>query len=414
MSRGADGIGVRGGQQVDLRFFANLNGIYDTGLLPIVTDSKGTIADPGALAGVEVQIGAYGVHNWRKAQVGLDYHGDYRHYNQAAYYDGSNQQLQLGYTYQKSRRLAFDLRQMAGTYSNSFGGVYGVTGTDLGSTTNQNGTLLFDNRTTFLESAMDVTYTLSPRNSFSAGGSGYDVMRQSKALVGLHGYTLHGTFEHRLSQRSSIGVTYTHYHYDFPRAFGEATINSYSGGYATTFDRNRWTFKIMGGIMQPETEGLQTINLDPLVASILGVSTTVQTFYTKSTIPSGDVSLSRRFKSASVNFSYTRGITPGNGVYLTSREETAGASVSYSGVRKLSMTLAGNYGSYTSLGQSLGQYRSFGSGYSVTYAMTRALHLVGGVDYRRQDIQTTTFLKNSYRVSFGVAFSPGDIPLSIW
>jgi len=414
LTRGTDGIGTRGGEQVDLRFFANLNAIYDTGLLPIATDAKGTIANPGALAGVEGQIGAYGVHNWRKAQLGLDYRGDYRHYNEGSYYDGSDQQLLLGYSYQKSRRLVFTLREMVGTYSNALGGAFGVTGTALNAIQNQSGTLLFDNRATFIQSGATMTYVLSPHNSVTVGGEGFNVWRQSKALVGNTGYTLHGTFEHRLSQRTTIGGTYTHYHYDFPRAFGESTINSYSGGFATSFGRDRWTLKVQGGIMQPETEGLQNVILDPIIAAILGVSSTVQTYYTKTTIPSIDVSMGRKFKSGSLGFGYTRGISPGNGVYLTSKQENGGVYYSYTGVRKASMSLAANYGSYSSLGQALGQYRSVGAALNASYALTRAFHLVGNVSYRKQEIQTATLNNNAYRLSIGFAFSPGDIPLSIW
>jgi hypothetical protein len=414
LSGGSQGIGTRGGEQVDLRFFANLNAIYDTGLLPIATDVHGTITNSGALFGVEGQIGGYGVHSWRKAQLGLEYSGDYRHYTENSYYDGSDQHLLLGFTYQKSRRMIFNFRQMVGTYSNSFGSAFAVSGTTLNDVQNTTGTLLFDNRSTFLQSAGSMTYVMSPRNSFSVGGEGYNVLRQSRSLIGLNGYTLHGTFEHRLSQRTSIGVTYSHYHYDFPSAFGESTINSYMGGFARGFDRNRWFLKVQGGIMQTETEGLTTVTLDPAIAEILGVPTIVETYYTKSTLPTGDISLVRKFKNAALSLDYTRGINPGNGVYLTSKQEMAGVSVSYTGVQKVSMGLSANYGTYSSLGQTLGQYRSFGAAYTGSYAITRALHLVGTVAYRKQDIQSSSFLNNAYRFSVGVAFSPGDIPLSLW
>ena len=415
MSRGAGDIGTRGGQNVDLRFFANLNVIYDSGFVPLATGTTGQIVDPGGLIGVEASIGAYGTHSWRRANLGLDYRGNYRHYNNQTYYDGSDQQLSLGYTYQKSRRLQLEFQGLAGTFSQGYGGV-----TSPGASTDVNGGispssgLLFDNRSTFLQGGMDVTYLKSARNSFSVGGQGYDVMRQSKALVGMHGYMLHGTFEHRLSMNSSVGLTYSHIHYDFPRAFGESTADSLQLGYSTTFDRRRWTLRILGGGAQVEAEGLQTVALDPLVASILGVSTTVQTFYQRTIIPSVSGGLSRKFKSSNLGFSYSQGISPGNGVYLTSRQQMGGASFSYTGIRKTSLTAEGNYSSFSSLGQSLAPYRYFGGGGSVSYAMSHALHLTARYESRHQEIDLSTFQKNSYRMSFGIAFSPGDIPLSIW
>jgi hypothetical protein len=412
LSRGSSGVGSRGGQQVDLRFFANLNAIYDTGLLPLASDTTGHIVDVGGQAGMEVQVGAYGIHNWRTAQIGLDYRGNYRHYANSSYFDGSDQQLVLGYTYQKSRRLSFDFRQTAGTFSNSFGSVFGAT--SVSSNLTPPSALLFDNRSTFLESGMSVSYFKSLRNSFTVGGEGYDVMRQSKALIGMHGYTLHGTFEHRLSNESTIAVTYSHYHYDFPRAFGEADIDSFQAGYSTSFDRKRWTFRILAGALRSQVQGLQSVALDPLVADILGISNITETFYRESTLPSGEASLTRQFKNASFSLAYSRGVSPGNGVYLTSRQEQGSANYTYNGVRKTSLSVTGSYGTFASLGQSLSNYRSFGGGASASYAVTRALHIVARYDARRQDIDVSTFKKSSYRMTLGIAFSPGDIPLSIW
>jgi hypothetical protein len=414
MSRGATGIGTRGGQTVDLRFFANVNATYDTGLLPLAAGTTGALVEPGGLFGVEGQVGAYGSHSWRRANLSLDYRGNYRHYSESTYFDGSDQQLLLGYTYQKSRKLQFDFRGLAGTYAQGFGGVAGLVPIDVTGGVNPASSLLFDNRSTFLQGGMDVTYVKSARNSFTVGGEGYDVMRQSKALVGMHGYTLHGAFEHRLSMNSSFGVVYTHYHYDFPRAFGESTSDALQVGYSTSFDRRRWGLKILGGGMQTEVEGLETVALDPLVANILGVSTTVQTYYRKTIIPNVTASLSRKFKQSNLNFDYNQGVAPGNGVYLTSRQQNAGASYSYNGVRKTSLTLSGSYNSYSSLGQTLAPYHYFGGGASVSYEVMRSLHLTARYESRHQDIEQNTFKKDSYRMTLGIAFSPGDIPLSIW
>jgi hypothetical protein len=414
MSRGSDGVGARGGQTVDLRFFANVNAIYDTGLVPLSTDTTGKLVDPGALYGVEAQVGAYGTHNWRRAQLGLDYKGTYRDYSQNTYYNGSDQQLQLGYTYQKTRRLRVDFRGLAGTYAQGFGSVFAAVPLETTGTINPSTGLLFDNRSSFLEGGMDVTYVQSVRNSFTVGGEGYDVLRQSKALIGMHGYTLRGSFEHKLSMNSSVSVTYNHYHYDFPRAFGEATIDAFQLGYFTSFDRKRWSLKVQGGALQSEVEGLETVNLDPAIANILGVSTTVQTFYRKNILPNVSVSLSRKFKSSNLTFSYSTGTSPGNGVYLTSRQTAAGGSYSYTGIRKASLSLQAGYLSYASLGQSLTPYHSATGGASATYALARSFHLTARYEARYQEIDQSVFNQNSYRVSVGIAYSPGDIPLSIF
>jgi hypothetical protein len=412
MSRGSNNVGTRGGQTVDLRFFANVDAIYDTGLVPLTTNTSGQLVEPGGLFGVEGQVGGYGTHTWRTASLSLDYKGNFRHYDQS-YFDGSDQQLMLGYTYQKSKRLRFDSQGLVGTYGQGFGSVtsQNITEGSLNPSTN----ILFDNRSTFFQGRMDATYVLSPRNSFVVGGEGYDVMRHSSALVGMHGYTLRGVFEHRLSKNSAIAVVYNHYHYDFPHAFGESTNEGIQAGFNTTFGRRRWTLRALGGFIQSEVEGLEVVNLDPVIANILGVATTVQTYYAKTYGPSISAELTRQFKTSLLSFNYARGISPGNGVYLTSKQEIASASYTYTGVRKASFTLSGIYNSLASLGQTLTPYKYFGGGASASYAMTRALHFVARFDSRYQDItEVNTFKKNSYRASIGVAFSPGDIPLTLW
>jgi hypothetical protein len=415
MSRGPSNIGTRGGETVDLRFFASVNAIYDTGLAPLASDSSGKVVNPGGLYGVEAQVGAYGTHTWRNAALGLDYKGDFRHYNQQSYFDGSDQQLILGYSWQKSRRLKFETKGLIGTYSQGFGGVIGQTVTDSTGSVNPTTGILFDNRSTFFQGGMDATYLMSTRNSFTVGGDGYDVKRQSSALVGMHGYTLRGAFEHRLSMSSGIAVLYTHYHYDFPKAFGESNNDGIQLGYDTIFGRRRWNLRIMGGIIQTDVDGLQEVTLDPLVASILGVSTTVQTYHAKNIIPSGNASLTRRFKNSYLTFNYSRGISPGNGVYLTSRQENAGAAATYNGIRKTSLSISGAYNSLSSLGQSVTPYHFYDAVAWASYSLSHTIQFVARFDSRYQDItEVNSFKRTSYRTSIGVSFSPGDIPLTLW
>src|SRR6266581_4320321 len=116
LSRGVGDIGTRSGHQVDLRFYAGVSGIFDNQVQPVSVDSKGNLVRIDNLYGVEGNLGAYGVHNWRTAALGLNYRGTYRHYNEQSYFDGSDHMLDLGYTYRKSRRVVFDLRQLAGSY----------------------------------------------------------------------------------------------------------------------------------------------------------------------------------------------------------------------------------------------------------------------------------------------------------
>src|ERR1700733_9854346 len=123
LTGGADNIGTRAGEQVDLRVYGRLTGIYDNGIQAVSVGSKGNLIQVGGLYGIELGFGAYGVHSWRAAQLGLDYRGDLIHYTNDSALDSSNHALKLGLTYQKSRRLYFDLQGIGGLCSNFLGAV---------------------------------------------------------------------------------------------------------------------------------------------------------------------------------------------------------------------------------------------------------------------------------------------------
>ena len=242
-------------------------------------------------------MGAYGVHNFRHARLGLDYKGTYRHYTENSSFDGTDHTLALGYTYQKSRRLVFDMRQTAGTVSQ--GTTFRRSLPRVTDSVVTPSSLLFDNRMNYLQSTLDVNYLQSARTTFTFGGDGFGVWRKATGLIGMQGYMLHGVNRHRLTQRTTLGVSYQHSHYDFPKAFGESDINSFSGTFATQLGRS-WTVNVGGGAYMAEVQGLQQVAVDPVIAALLGVTSSVETFYRKSIFPQWNASLTRQFRRANL------------------------------------------------------------------------------------------------------------------
>ena len=408
LSRGAGDIGTRGGQDVNLRFFVTANGIYDSGLQPFSVDGTGQLAKVGGLYGTELDAGVYGVHNFHHGRLGLDYKGTYRHYATNSFFDGTDHTLALGYTYQKSHRLAFDTRQIAGTLSQGtpFGDVPVVTGSVVTPSS-----LLFDNRMNFLQSTLEVHYRLSEHTTMTFGGDGFGVWRKATGLIGMKGYILRGSIQNRVTKRTTLGVSYQHSHYDFPKAFGESDINSLAGTFATQMGRS-WTFSLEGGAYMAEVQGLQQVAVDPTIAALLGVSTTQQTFYRKSVFPQWNASLSRQFRRASLSFEYQSGASGGNGVYLTSRQDSATGSFSYTGIRKWSFTANGGYSRLDGIGQNLQPFSQFTGGTGMTYSLTHAIQMLANYQARHQEIINGIYLQNSYRAMVGISFSPADIPLA--
>jgi hypothetical protein len=408
LSRGAADIGTRAGQDVDLRFFVTANGIYDTGLQPFSVDGTGHLTTVGGLYGTELNVGVYGVHKFRHGRLGLDYKGSYRHYTNGSFYDGSDNTLAVGYTYQPSRRLILDTRQTAGSVSQGtpFGSVPPVTGSVVTPYS-----LLFDNQMEYLQSTLDVTYLLSGHTSVTVGGDGFGVWRKATGLIGMKGYMLHGAIQHRVTQRTTLGANYQHAHYDFPKAFGQSDINSFTATFATQLGQS-WIVSLEGGVYIAEVEGLQSVAVDPEIAALLGVFTTQETFYRKSMFPEWNASLTRQFRRANLSFQYQSGVSGGNGVYLTSRVDNGNASFSYTGIRKWSFSVHGGYSRMEGIGQNLLPFSQFTGGAGVTYGLTHAIQMLARYDARHQEIINGIYLQNSYRATIGISFSPADIPLA--
>ena len=206
-------------------------------------------------------------------------------------------------------------------------------------------------------------------------------------------------------------MSYQHSHYDFPKAFGQSDINSFTGIWATQLSRS-WTVSLQGGAYQAEVEGLRQVAVDPVIAALLGVTSAVQTFYQKSIFPQWSVGLDRHFQHADLSFGYSQGVSAGNGVYLTSRQDSGSANFSYTATRKWSFNVNGGYTRLNGIGQNLQPYSGFTGGAGATYAITNPIHLVAEYDARRQEIVDAAFRQVSYRASIGISFSPGDIPLA--
>lgn len=412
-SPGVGDIGTRSGEQVDLRVWGGVSGVYDTYLQPVITDSKGNLITIRDLYGEEGSLGAYGVHSWRRAQLGLNYTGSFYHYANHSFYDGSDHALSLGYTFQKSRQWVFNLRQSAGTYSLGTGGVANSVSSDSGSIVTP-AAALFDTRTYYFDSSLNITWAPTARTSYTFGGSGNKIIYRANALADMNGYSLTGSINHIVTRNTTAGVSYTHTHYGYPNFFGASDINTFEGTYGAVFDRV-WTFTLRGGVFVAESLSLRAVRLDPVLAALFRLPPVFfQPLYAKSTNASGLAELQRQFKRASLSLRYSRVASPGNGVYLASRVDSATAHLSYTALRKLNFGLDGGYYGMTSLGVNLQKDNEFSGGTGLSYELVHAVHMTARYDFRHQELDLGGYKRSGYRATLGLAFSPGNIPLSLW
>jgi hypothetical protein len=413
ISPGAGTIGQRSGEQVDLRFYGDVMGVFDNGITPYAVNSLGQVATVNGLYGEQVDLGLYGQHSWRQALLGIDFHGDYYHYDNDSAYDGNGEFLNIGYTYQKSRRLTFNFHGVGGNTSIGIGspGYYDTSAPT--TVVGQQSSILFDNRVYYVQAGADVTYMLTARTSFTVGADGFTTRYQAEGLIGLDGYQARGSIQHRLSRTKTIGLIYQYMYYDFVRSFGESQINMGQLFFATSLGK-RWTVSIAGGIFQSQVQGVEQIALSPVVAALLGQSVGFQAFNTTNYYPSVDARLTGKFKTSQFTLSYSQSVTPGDGVYLTSRQDIGGASYSYTATRKWNIGGSLSYYRLDSLGQNIMPYNTYGAGAGFTYRLPKSLHIIGRYDYRRQDIEAGVFRRDASRVTLGLGWSPGNVPLSLW
>lgn len=409
LSRGGAKPGQAGGKPVTFNFYAGISGSYNNGTIPIDT-GNGSV-DQQVLYGGSLSGGLTGSHAWKSSSIGVDYRGDYRRYSRHSYADGSEQAIDLQYTVQATRRLTFHLSVVGGTSTNAYGGFITPTAildpNLIGIPTNN----IFDNRIYYVQTSAGMTYRQSSRLSFTFSGDGFTVHRTSKSLVGMNGYRASAQVTYRFSRRDQFGVGYNFTHFSYPRAFGASDLHGVSGNYGRKLAPGL-DLMLSGGIYRIESLGAAQVALSPEVAAILGQSTGYQAIYRVNYIPQYSATLTYARGRSSFTGSVGAGVTPGNGVYLTSRSQNAGVGYSYSGIRKVTLSLSAGASQFSSVFQTIQNYRSYYGGASAAYTVSR--HLSASL---QSDVRTFTINginRPGYSVSLGIYWSPTEIPIPSW
>jgi hypothetical protein len=412
LSRGAGpGLLRSGTESVRMRVYGDVSGIFESGLTSLSMDQNGEISNDSDY-GVQVGLGAYGYRRWKRTVMGLDYRGSYSHFTRNSYYDGTDHALSLGVSHQMSRRTQFSLRQAAGTASRDIGSYspYGFADPTYAQLPTQE---LFNNRTYYISSMADLTFQKSSRLSFNFGGGASVIERRSKALVGSMAENARGDVMYRVTRNQTVGFDYGFTHYSYSRNYGTAFMHMGALNYAAKLGRY-WTFSVRGGAISVDTQGLIRVDIDPVIASIIGRSYGVEIYGRQNILSTGGVSLQRNFRKSSLSFSYSDGATPGNGLYLASRNRSAAANYSYTGIRRWNFGAGFDYSKYSTLSRELSDYRGFGGGVGATCQLGRGMHFTTRIDTRDYEMSGTNFARNTVRATVGLAYSSGDSPLALW
>lgn len=413
LSRAGTNSGERQGEDTGFRYFAGVSGAYDSGLTPVSVDQTGKLVNVSGLYGVEGHLGVFGNRRFKHGKFGLDYDGNYREYSQNTYYNGSDHVFGMSGTYDVNKKLTLVSRNSAGSVSRSIGSVYGLVSSPeqlIGTPSTE----IFDNRTYFLQTSESFIYSPTARLSYSGGGLGFFVRRRSAALVGMDGYGAFGDIAYRVSRATTVSAAYNYFHIDYPRAFGESDIQQVNLGYARTINK-RWQIALAAGVFQVNTVGVTAVTLDPATAALFGVSRSIVAFDRTTLRPLGQVNIGGRYKTHGINLTYSRQPSAGNGVYLTSVSESANAQVDYTGIAHWTFYVSGGYTRLSSIGQTLGSFRTIIGATGVGYKLGRNLNLAARFDAREaQIVQFLGYSRLGSRSTITLDYSPGERPLNVF
>jgi hypothetical protein len=379
-----------------------------------VADSQGNLLN-AASTDLTLAWGVSGSHNWKHTKLGLDYRGSLTHYTDQSSYDSIAQSFLLSFTQQITRHISLSLRENAGVFTRAFGlGSLSQTVSFDPSQSYVPTTDFFDNRTYYLSSQADLKIQKTARLSFDLGGDSFLTRYRAKGLVGSNGLGARGDLQYRIARRSTIGAAYSYQHFAYNGQFGAADVH----GFAGTFSRAlaaKLEFSVSLGTARVEQTFIQNVAVDPVIAALLGVSSTTEIAHFVSWIPIGTVRLSQAFRQGVAYVSASRAVVPGNGLFTTSYSYDASGGYTYTGVRRWSLSSVVSYNKSRSVGNFIGSYNNVSGGLAASRQIARSVHLVFGYNVRRY---SSTDFYNYNRVieegHVGLGFTPGDVPLRIW
>lgn len=399
---------------VRIRPYIGVSAVHDSGLTPVATDADGNLIKRGSYGGI-LSFGAVGSRTFRHSLLNLSYSGRIRHYPRNQYLTGVNHMLRLGFSHMFSRRLSLISTNRAGVRSNAFMSDFGNSLLD-DSSDEEADDDVFNNPVIYASSMQQLVYQKSARLSFSGGGGGFLQQRRSNALVSARGVIANGGTSYRLDARRTIGVSYSFNQFFFKGGYGGSNVHNLSVEYAHQLSR-RTTISISAGGSRIESQALRAVALDPILAELLGRTSGIEATYRKNYLPTFGADLTHSRGKSQFRVFGSRRISSGNGVVLTSARTGYGASYSYSGIRRWTFRAGASYSTYHGLLGTTREYKNYRGSVGFAYRLAEGLSWTGGFSARRVMLDESRasndpwFARNQYRVTTGLRWSPGSLPV---
>jgi len=414
LSTAGSPIGKYLGQPISFRFFAGANATYNTDLTQPVTNEQGQLTKANGYGGIG-QLGFFGVRNGAHDSLGVDFWAGYRAYAGTGRqrYNGADFRLRLNYARQVTMKTAVQLSARASTYGYSYGGLSQSIVADPTPGSADPAVDGFDSRTNLVSGSAGVAHNLSRRWVATFSGGAFVNQRRSRSLISSRGFTASGSAAYSLNETTSIGGGYSFGYYFYPNRFGESWIHTFSFIFNRQLSPN-WSMSSSAGVNRVTGERVESFQLDPVLAAIVGRSTTVQPVFIDRWGPAINVTFVRRFQSGSASIYYSRGISAGNSFFTASDRDRFGVRYSYTATDRLNFGCNAGYYRYDSLLQNNSKFNNYGLGAGMNYRFTRSLHLTVGTTYWIGKVKNGNLDRNRVNAFIGITFSPGDRPLSLF
>jgi hypothetical protein len=401
-------------EQVKWTESVGLSSVYDSGLVRTV-NPDGSPGPASTLIGTMVNWSFAGRHYFRRDMVSVNYTGNWSQYSGGGAYSGTNQNLSVAYSHVLSRRLTLNLSGAGIIYSlnsvleNQPVGSETIANINLATSPNIQ---IYDVGGKQFSSRADLTWQVTARLSFNMGTTYFAVEQDSALLLGMTGQQARGDVNYRLTQRTTVGAYYSFSHYLYPHGFGNSDTNTAGLIYSYAFNRTT-QLRFRGGLSEVESLGLETVQINPSIAALLGESSGVVDSYATYKTTDFSVQFVKDFRGGkrTASLAYAHGISPGNGVFQTSEQESISASLTTRVFQSYSLSLGAGRDTLTSIGvsqiQSLGKYQSEYARLSLNRAYRRGIGASVTVEYRYFDVDALGYLRNQLRITSGITWGSG-------
>ncbi len=417
LSRGISASEPMNPKNTKFRPSAGVEVVYNSGLTGVAVQSNGSLSNANA-TGVQLNYSLMGQKVYKQDTFGLTFTGNFNSYPQDSTYNSTSNALAMTWHHRLSRHLSFGVQVSAVEYNQNnlllSGADYINSGIGTTLVTATPATEAFDGRVFSYFTQGDITYQMTSRLSVNISGGGFLTRRESSSLYGNTGYQASADLAYRITRHVTTGVYYSYTYFNFDGAYGSTNVNTLGLTYSIAFTPATQLDTRLGASRMDNT-GLTSIPLNPLLTLLFGTPSVQEALTVVNYTPDINVQLRHKVSNVALSLAYARGITPGNGLILTSVRQSATFGANYRFGRNWNVSSTGGYDALTGVGAGSNQsYKSVFLGSSVNRTIIKNLGWHAGINFHHYLFDNTGFLRNSFGISTGLAWNPGNVLERVW